>query len=113
MLIEEKTAGGSLVVKLQESRLDAHIAVNFKTRLSEYVDSGHKRIVLDLSAVEFIDSSGLGAIVSSLKRVGTDGELVICSLRDAPLSLFKLTRMDRVFNIYPTVEEAMSVAASA
>jgi anti-sigma B factor antagonist len=64
--------------------------------------------VLDLSKVEFIDSSGLGAIVSSLKRMGGRGELVVCGLREPTMTLFRLTRMDRVFQVFDSEQQAVS-----
>ena len=112
MLIESKEKDACLVVKLVEKRLDAHISVVFKEKLVGFVNDEQKNIILDLSDVEFIDSSGLGAIVSALKHIGsTGGSLSICGLQDATLSMFKLTRMDKVFNIYPNENEALAAAA--
>ncbi len=65
-------------------------------------------IVLDISNVNFIDSSGLGAIVSSLKQLGGKGDLAICGINESILSLFRLTRMDRVLKIFSEKEEAVS-----
>jgi anti-sigma B factor antagonist len=75
--------------------------------MSEWIGAGNRRIVLNLSEVDFIDSSGLGAIVSSLKKIGNDGDLVICSVRETVMSLFRLTRMNRVFDILSSEEEAI------
>ncbi len=112
MLLEHTEKDNVMVVKLLEKRLDAHIAVSFKEKLAGFIEQGHTRILLDMAAVEFIDSSGLGAIVSVLKQAGTkNGELMICSLQDATLSMFKLTRMDKVFNIYAQESDALAAAA--
>jgi anti-sigma B factor antagonist len=70
-------------------------------------------MVLDLGAVSFIDSSGLGALVSSLKSMGKNGDLVICGAQSAVASMFKLTRMDKVFRMYPSAQEAASALAPA
>lgn len=113
MLIEERQEGNTLVVKVQESRLDAHVAVGFKDKMFQLIDQGSTDLVLDLSSVDFIDSSGLGSIVSSLKRLGGQGSLVVCGLHGAIQSMFKLTRMDRVFSIYATAEEALEQRKSA
>ncbi|MCH9673408.1 MAG: STAS domain-containing protein [Gammaproteobacteria bacterium] len=108
MLIEDRTEGDALVVRVLEPRLDARTAVGFKTKFEEYTDAGHRRIILNLAQTEFIDSSGLGAIVAAFKRVGRDGEFSLCGLQDATLSIFKLTRMDKVFTIFPTENEALA-----
>jgi anti-sigma B factor antagonist len=63
--------------------------------------------VLDLSGVEFVDSSGLGAIVSCLKRLGPRGSLAIAGAQGSVQRLFTLTRMDRVFPLHETVDAAV------
>jgi anti-sigma B factor antagonist len=61
--------------------------------------------------VRFIDSSGLGAIVSMLKLIGREGDLVLCGVTDPVMSLFKLTRMDRVFQMFPSEHDALAALA--
>ncbi len=107
MQLQQKTVSGILVVRPLERRIDAAAATDFKQKLGDWIDAGNRRIVLNLSEVDFIDSSGLGAIISGLKRIGNDGSLVICGVRETVMSLFRLTRMDRVFNIFPSEEEAL------
>ncbi|MGA3106242.1 MAG: STAS domain-containing protein [Terriglobales bacterium] len=108
MKIEEKRVGSSLLVRILELNIGADRAVAFKETIGKLIERGERRIVLDLSSVEFIDSSGLGAILSVLKRLGKDGELVVCGITPPVASMFKLTRMDRVFPVHETVEEALA-----
>jgi anti-sigma B factor antagonist len=108
MELEHRVEDGKLVVAVLEKRLDARSATSFRERLGELVDVGHRRIVLDISSVEFIDSSGLGAIVSLLKQVAGDGDLVICGARETVMSMFKLTRLDKVFRLVGGVSEALA-----
>lgn len=108
MQLDQQEAGEALIVTPLEDRLDARVATDFKERMTELIALGHAKIVLDLSKVEFIDSSGLGAIVSSLKRMGGRGELVVCGLQETTMTLFKLTRMDRVFQIFDSEQQAVS-----
>lgn len=65
-------------------------------------------MLLDLNHVDFIDSSCLGALVSILKSVNGQGELALCSLNDTIKNLFKLTRMDRIFSIKETRQDALN-----
>jgi len=109
MRLEEQVEGNALVVKLLDSRFDASTAPIVKERIGLLIRSGHHRIALDISEVEFIDSSGLSAAVWALKRLGADGELVIAGVRGTVMSIFRLTRLDRVFRIFPDKE--MAVAA--
>ncbi len=108
MLVDSHKDGELLVVSILQPRLDAAVAVTFKDEVGQYIESGEDRIVLDCSSVDFIDSSGLGAIVAVMKKVGRQGELALAGLQDSPASIFSLTRMDKVFNIYPTVTDAVS-----
>jgi len=108
MQLDQRRAGDVLIVIPLEDRLDARIATDFKEQMTELIASGHTKIVLDLSKVEFIDSSGLGAIVSGLKRMGGRGELVVCGLQETTMTLFRLTRMDRVFQVFENERQAVS-----
>ncbi|MEL7152462.1 MAG: STAS domain-containing protein, partial [Pseudomonadota bacterium] len=58
------------VVAVNDARIDAAVAIEFKDAMREKTDGGSDVVVLDLSVVEFIDSSGLGAIVASMKNMG-------------------------------------------
>ena len=110
-MINDTSVGDVLIVKPTKQRLDAQEAGSFKEHMGQRIHAGHRQIVLDLSRVEFIDSSGLGAIVSSLKMLGGNGSLSLCGIRDTIMSMFKLTRMDRVFPMFATAEEALAALA--
>jgi len=107
MQIHDKKIGNILIVKPSVKRIDASVAADFKEKMIGWINAGNKHIVLNLAEVGFIDSSGLGAIVSSLKAIGNDGDLVICGIGEAVMTLFCLTRMNRVFQICSTDEEAL------
>ncbi|MDT8344373.1 MAG: STAS domain-containing protein [Thermohalobaculum sp.] len=95
--------GRRCVVEIPGPRLDAAVAGEFKRQMVELIDTGAAAIVLDFSAVEFIDSSGLGAVVGAFKHLGPRGSLEIASLRPAVGKVFALTRMNRVFTIHDAV----------
>jgi anti-sigma B factor antagonist len=111
MQLEERQAGKILVVKVLEPRLDAKLAGEFKERMGAHITQGHLLLVLDLSAVTFVDSSGLGAIVTSLKLLRGQGQLALCGMPDTVMSTFKLTRMDKVFRMFPGQTEAVAALA--
>jgi anti-sigma B factor antagonist len=99
MQLETRTEPNVLVITPLEARLDAHVASAFRTALLERIDQGHRHLLIDMKQVDFIDSSGLGALVSALKRIGRDGELKVCSLNAGVRSMFELTRLNRVIPI--------------
>jgi anti-sigma B factor antagonist len=106
MRFQESKINDVFVAKVLEGRIAADIAPRFKEDLVAYVHKGYRKIVLDLSEVTFIDSSGLGALIASLKVIGDDGELALCGTRDTVSNMFKLTRMNKVFRMFSTPEEA-------
>jgi anti-sigma B factor antagonist len=108
MQLVHEQIGKLLVVKPLEKRMDAFVAPDFRGQMGAFISEGQQLIVLDLSEVDFVDSSGLGAIVASLKMLGGKGDLVIAGASDKVMSLFKLTRMDRVFQIFAGKEEAVA-----
>ncbi|MEP2029576.1 MAG: STAS domain-containing protein [Paracoccaceae bacterium] len=94
-------------VTVDDTRIDAAVAIQFKDAMRAETEEGPNRVILDLSIVEFIDSSGLGAIVASMKQLGRDRKLDLAGLTPAVDKVFRLTRMDSVFNLYPTLDAAL------
>jgi anti-sigma B factor antagonist len=109
MIFGDKFIAGILVVRPLDKRIDASASANFEGHIVESINEGNNRLVLDMSEVDFIDSSGLVAIVSILRRIGPNGDLVICGMKETVLNLFRLTRMNRVFRIFPSAKEAVDV----
>ena len=116
MRFEEVKTGEILVVKVLDNRIAADVSPRFKAQLKDYIEAGNRAMVLDLSAVTFIESRGLGAMITALKSLGKDANLVISGAQGAVASMFKLTRMDKVFRMFDTAgraEAALQSAASA
>ena len=112
MAFESYEKNGILIVKIREERLDANTAVAFKEYLTGFITEGKTRIILNLAEVDFIDSSGLGSIVTILKRLSGKGDLCICSPTAPVENMFKLTRMERVFKIFDAEETAFKTMSS-
>ena len=81
------------------ARIDAAVAGKFKEILFEKIENGVNNIILDLNKVKFIDSSGLGVIVATYKKLKVNGKLVILTKSQAILTMFKITRLEKVLNI--------------
>lgn len=106
MLFDTIQSNEALIVKILAPRLDAKIAVDFKNQMTELIQAGHYDIIFDFKNVDFIDSSGLGSIVTCLKTVGRRGDIVVCSLGEPVEQMFQLTRMNKVFRIYSDIDKA-------
>ncbi len=111
MRLDQTQQGDVLVVRPLERSLDAHVAVKFKDSLAQLIEAGKRRVVLDLSHVEFLDSTGLGAVVFTYKRLAGRGTLVLAGVQPAVREVFRLTRMDRVFRIAASLDEAIAQVA--
>jgi anti-sigma B factor antagonist len=102
---------GRTVLTLQEERLDAHNSGDLRDRILKLLENGDQNLVVDISGVQFIDSSGLGALLSGYKNATLrSGSFVLAGLQPRVHSMFELTRLHRVFDIFPNVEAALSKA---
>ncbi len=103
----EKSPGHVLITVLEE-RIDAHNSNELKGAILQSIEQGQPRIIVQLEKVRFIDSSGLGALLSGYKNAAAQGgKLVLTNIQQQVLSMFELTRLNRVFEIYRDVNEAL------
>ncbi|MEA1866712.1 MAG: STAS domain-containing protein [Thermodesulfobacteriota bacterium] len=107
MKIESFVTNKVMVIRPRENRLDASITADFKSKLAEFVDNGSVNLVINLSGVDLIDSSGLGVLVSVLKVIGTSGEIKLCELMKNVGAVFEVTRLNKIFAIYDSEKEAL------
>lgn len=99
---------GIAVLYIREDRLDANNSEELKLELRRLCDSGTKDLVIDLKEIHFIDSSGLGVLVSGYKNASVlHGSLKLSNLQSQVKSMFELTRLHRVFDIFSTVDDAL------
>ena len=107
MEIAVEKIGGIAVAIVPVDELDASNAGEFKQDIAPMVQA-NTRLVLDLSRLRFVDSSGLGAMVSCLRQLSAkSGDLKLCGMSKQVRGLFELVRMHRIFDIYGTKEEAI------
>jgi anti-sigma B factor antagonist len=107
-LLIDSAPGGITIIR-PSGRLDLLRAAQFKQDLSKIVSGGQSRLVIDLDAVTFIDSSGLGALIGGLKAARqADGDLRIARPNQQASVILQLTTLDRVLKPYSTIEEALA-----
>ncbi|MGO8756052.1 MAG: STAS domain-containing protein [Gallionellaceae bacterium] len=95
------------VATVPVDELDASNAGEFKRDMAPVLQA-NTRLVLDLSRLRFVDSSGLGAMLSCLRQLSAkNGDLKLCGMSKQVRGLFELVRMHRIFDIYGTKEEAV------
>ncbi len=104
--IEDK--GAAVLMEIKEERLDAHNSGELKSQMLKLFEDGKHNLVVDLQAVRFVDSSGLGALVSGFKNASSrNGSLKLSGLQLQVKSMFELTRLHRVFEIFTDTSEAL------
>lgn len=87
--------------------IDVYTAPKLRERITELVDEGYRKIIIDLEKVEFMDSTGLGVLVGGLKRVRTnDGSLELVCTQERLLKIFRITGLGKVFAIHSSQAEA-------
>lgn len=94
-----------MVIDVDVDRLDAAAAPVLKTRLQARLDGSARKILLNLERVSFMDSTGLGVLVSLIKMLGTDGAIAVTGVQPPVRRLFELTRLDTVFRMTSGIEE--------
>lgn len=96
------------LLKLHEEKLDSNVAPGLKSELITLHAEGIRNIILDLSEVKYTDSSGLSALLVGNRIVQEDGGIfVLTNLSEHTLKLIKISQLDSVLNILPTVEEGI------
>jgi anti-sigma B factor antagonist len=104
----EELDQGTHVVLAPEGKFNLVAAPPIKARIDDLVAAGKARLIVDLHAVDFIDSSGLGALIGGLKSARQQGgELRIAAPGDQVRAVLKLTNLDRILAPYATVEDAL------
>ena len=97
---------GCSVLFIHEERIDAHNSGELKEYILHLIEQGENTIIVQLEQVRFIDSSGLGALLSGYKNTADkSGKLALSNVQPQVLSMFELTRLNRVFEIYADLDE--------
>lgn len=107
MNLKLEKINGYNVLTIQEERIDAHNSGELKDYFLHLIEQGEKQIIVELGQVRFIDSSGLGALLSGNKHsVMKSGKFALVNIQKQVYSMFELTRLNRVFEIYASLDEA-------
>jgi anti-sigma B factor antagonist len=101
-----RTVRGYSVLEVA-GEIDVYTAPQLRERLIALVEGGARQVVVDLGRVEFLDSTGLGVLVGALKRLRVvGGELLLVCGQERLLKIFRITGLDRVFQLFDSVEMA-------
>ena len=108
LTLATREVNGTTVVAVG-GEIDVYTAPKLRDKLTELVAAGVYDLVIDLEAVEFLDSTGLGVLVGGLKKARAhDGSLRLVCTQDRLLKIFRITGLSKVFDIHETPEEAVA-----
>jgi anti-sigma B factor antagonist len=106
--LESILAGNCAVLRIT-GEIDVYTAPELRERVIHLIDGGTRHLIIDLRQVTFLDSTGLGALVGSLKRLRTHGgSLKLVTSAERIMEIFRITGLNRAFALYPSVEDAMN-----
>jgi len=96
------------ILKLQEEKLDSPLSPALKSEFVTLNAEGIKNIIIDLADVKYVDSSGLSALLVGNRIYNEDGGIfILASLNDHVMKLIRISQLNNVLNLLPTVEEAI------
>ncbi|WP_299809073.1 STAS domain-containing protein [uncultured Shewanella sp.] len=98
------------IIQIQEARFDAKLTPSFHTELGKLKHNLREHLLLDMSGVRFMDSSGLGAVMGCYKML-RNTKISIINPQKPILDLLKLTRVDKLILSYSTIEDALAASA--
>ncbi len=106
--ITDRQVDGDTHVVAVSGEIDLFTAPEFKQRVSAPIDAGRSRVIVDLTATTFIDSSSLGVLIGAHRRLKLrGGSLILVSENEAIAKTFKITGLDGVFTIATSVDAAL------
>lgn len=112
--IRERDIDGRTSVVSVDGEIHVSTAPEFSERLNAAIEAGRTALVLDLSDVAFIDSTGLSVLLNGLRRVTrAGGRMALVCSNPTVLRLFEITRLDSTFDIYPGLEPALTLVQAA
>ena len=106
LALTSRTEGDFEVIEVG-GEIDVYTAPRLREAIVAAVEAGHTRLIIDVTRVDFLDSTGLGVLVGALKRVrGDGGSLDIVVTQERILKIFQITGLDKVFGLHTSVEAA-------
>ena len=92
-----------------EGEIDLHVSPNVAASLQAMIEKKPKKLVVDLSRVTYIDSSGLAALIEGMQNVEEyGGKFALAGLQENVRTVFEIARLDQVFGVFPNVDTALS-----
>jgi anti-sigma B factor antagonist len=107
MKISADKKGDVFICRL-EGEIDFNNSPELRKSFIELIESGAEKVILDLEKVIYVDSSGLATLVEMLQKLkNANGQLKLANLQEKVKSVFEITKLERIFEIYPQIQQAI------
>ena len=113
MKIKQNPAENVMILELSGKIMGGPDFDKFKGEIAQVVEGGYKNVILDMSGVPWINSTGLGILITGYHSIkAAEGTMMICNVKERVLSIFYISQLENIFDVYETREEALKSVAS-
>ena len=111
MKIKKNPQENCMILELSGKIMGGPDFDKFKGEIHEVVGGGHKNVILDMAGVPWINSTGLGILITGYHSVkAADGSMKICNVKERVLSIFYISQLENIFEVYETRDEALAAS---
>ena len=109
MKIKQTPVDNAIVLELSGKIRGGPDFDKFKAEIAGLVETGHKNVILDLNGVPWINSTGLGILITGYHTLkAAEGSMKICNVKERVLSIFYISQLEKIFEVFPSREEAVA-----
>ena len=113
MKIKQNPTDNVMILELSGKIMGGPDFDKFKEEIAKVVEGGYRKVILDMSGVPWINSTGLGILITGYHSIkAAEGSMMICSVKERVLSIFYISQLENIFDVYETREEALKSVAS-
>ena len=112
MKIKQNPQGNVMILELSGKIMGGPDFDKFKEEIAKLVEGGFKNVILDMSGVPWINSTGLGILITGYHSIkAAEGTMKICNVKERVLSIFYISQLENIFDVYESLDEALKAAS--
>jgi anti-sigma B factor antagonist len=109
MKIKQNPQDNVMILELSGKIMGGPDFDKFKEEIAKLVEGGFKNVILDMSGVPWINSTGLGILITGYHSIkAAEGTMKICNVKERVLSIFYISQLENIFDVYETLDEALA-----
>lgn len=109
MKIKQNPQGEVMVLEMSGKIMGGPDFDKFKGEIADLIEKGFNNVVLDMSGVPWINSTGLGILITGYHSLkAAEGSMKVCNVKERVLSIFYISQLENIFQVFPTLDEAMA-----